>query len=335
MEMLGEEVVRNVVASVMCGSNIRDLTENFTRRRILQMNASLLVTYLKALTEIPSFQNNITKIVSAELQGKLSTPQQVYLNWFLGLTGKSIQNVLRSRTDFKYYLNNLDKNLAEIATDIESRYGNLEVSIANNDIKCLMNWPSILRFLMAIGAQTLTIRGSEKSAYGKLFEKLILGSLLSLLGFHHIDKGDVTNNKMVFWLSERKNKRESDATALLKAGSGIRFDIGFIGRGNTEISLDKVSRFERIMERGGMRHHIITIILVDTIGANSRIVEMAQEINGNLVQMSGTYWVHEVAEIIRKNFGFYTNHILTLKPQNTSRWIRQKMTQIPLQQFLK
>ena len=35
------------------------------------------------------------------------------------------------------------------------------------------------------------------------------------------------------------------ASALIKAGHGVRFDIGFIGRRNPEISLDEVSRFER------------------------------------------------------------------------------------------
>lgn len=334
IKRLGIEIISNVVVSVLCGENIRDLTENLTRRRILQMNASLLLTYLKALNNINNFKDNITNIIRNELNKKLTSSEKIYLMWFLGLTGKSVQNVTRDNEGFNKYLDNLDKNLTSISHDIENKYGTIDITIVNDGISYLMNWKSLLRCFLALGAQTLTIRGSEKSAYGKLFEKLILGSLLSLLGFTFIDKHNTTNNNMVFWLSERQDKRESDATVLLRAGYGIRFDIGFIGRGNPEISLDKVSRFERMLERGGIQHNITTIILVDTIGANSRIIEMAKQINGYLVQMSGTHWVKEVACIIRENFNFYNNEILKIKPNKTTKWIKENIRNINLEQFI-
>ena len=188
--------------------------------------------------------------------------------------------------------------------------------------------------MLAIGAQTLTIRGSEKSMYGKFFEKLVLGSVLSILGFHHISKNNTSNNKMVFWLSERQDKRESDATALLKAGFGIRFDIGFIGRGNPEISLDKVSRFEREMERGGISHNTITIILVDTIGDNSRITDMAQNIGGHIIQMSGTYWVYELAKTIHDSFPFYSSPILSTSQEKSIDYLKKNMKKVKLEDFI-
>jgi hypothetical protein len=46
-----------------------------------------------------------------------------------------------------------------------------------------LTWKDITRLTTAIGSLTLTIRGSDKSIYGKLFERLILGSVLSILGF--------------------------------------------------------------------------------------------------------------------------------------------------------
>lgn len=139
---------------------------------------------------------------------------------------------------------------------------------------------------------------------------------------------------MIFWLSERKNKRESDATALLKSGFGIRFDIGFIGKGNPEISLDKVSRFERSLERAGTQHNLITIILVDTIGANSKIMNMAREIGGYLLQMSRTYWVRELAAIIKQNFTFYQNPLLKLPPAASTAWIKKNASKLNLNIFL-
>jgi len=100
---------------------------------------------------------------------------------------------------------------------------------------------------------------------------------LTLLGFRLVSKENIIDFNKVFWLSERKEKRESDATALIRAGQGVRFDIGFIGRGNPEISLDKVSRFEREIELGRQKHYMATIILVDRIGERSRIVELAEK----------------------------------------------------------
>ena len=158
--------------------------------------------------------------------------------------------------------------------------------------------------LNTIGAQTLAIRGSEKSAYGKLFEKLVLGALLCLLGFKYVTPPP-EEFKGVFWLSSREQKRESDATLLYDKGKGVRFDIGFIGRGNPEISLDKVTRFEREISFGRSSHfYMATIILVDRIGKNSRIEQLAQVIGGNIVQMSASYWPQQVARVLHEALGF-------------------------------
>jgi hypothetical protein len=72
---------------------------------------------------------------------------------------------------------------------------------------------------------------------------------LHILGFEYVTPPPHKTSR-VFWLSSREERRESDATLLYEAGKGVRFDIGFIGRGNPEISLDKVSRFEREISLG-------------------------------------------------------------------------------------
>lgn len=150
---------------------------------------------------------------------------------------------------------------------------NSEISIGGSQ-KTQINWLWLTYLLNTIGAQTLAVRGSEKSAYGKLFEKLVLGSLLHILGFKHVVPPQ--EYEKVFWLSSRAEKRESDATLLYELGKGVRFDIGFIGRGNPEISLDKVTRFEREISLGRSKFFMATIILVDRIGTNSRIERMAK-----------------------------------------------------------
>ena len=201
-----------------------------------------------------------------------------------------------------------------------------------NEQGYFLKWNNLLRCLLAVGAATLTIRGSEKSLYGKTFEKFVLGSVLTILGFNHIDKSDVSKSDKVFWLSERLDKRESDATLLIKAGVGVRFDIGFIGKGNTEVSLDKVSRFERFMEFGRNTYATTTIILVDNIGAHSRITTMAQEIDGYILQMRETYWVYRLANILKEKFG-YQSEILNFTKEQSLSYIDEKMHSVNLNAF--
>ncbi len=331
---LGENIISNVVLSILCGDNIRNLTESLTQRRILLMNASLIVTYLKALGSYDDLASSLTSVISREIDMKgLSNHQKTYLYWFMGLTGKSIQNVVRQKEYFEKYFTDLDRNLSEISKDIIGIYGDIDFKAEYDGMECLLKWPDLLRCMLALGAQTLTIRGSEKSMYGKLFEKFVLGSVLTILGFEHINREE-SKNKNVFWLSERLDKRESDATALLKPGCGIRFDIGFIGSGNTEISLDKVSRFEREMERNGSVSKTVTIILVDKIGKGSRIESMAKNIDGHIIQMSGTYWVHKLAETIKAAYPFYKNPILSMSNESSLGYLRERMSGIDLSAFL-
>jgi hypothetical protein len=170
--------------------------------------------------------------------------------------------------------------------------------------KSELGWLFFAYLLNSAGAETLTIRGSEKSAYGKLFEKLVLGSVLEILGFRFVQSPEVGPNRRVFWLSSPGEKRESDATLLYEAGKGVRFDIGFIGRGNPEISLDKVTRFEREISLGHQKWYLATVIIVDRIGAGSRIRELARQVDGPIVQMSLGYWPQDVARVLKERIGY-------------------------------
>jgi len=335
IERVGKDIIENLVASILCGGNVRSLTEGLTQRRISLSNASLLIAYLKAAKNIPDFSENLTEIISHELlTAKLSAEQKKFLQWFIGLTGKSIQNVLRSdQEQLKAYLSDLNTSLQNSIKQSKEEFGDLTGSITIAKDNYLISWPAILQLFIAIGAQTLAIRGSEKSIYGKLFEKLILGSVLTLLGFEMIDPSISKKSKLVFWLTQREDKRESDATLLIKPGTGVRFDIGFIGPGNTEISLDKVSRFEREMEYGRQLHYMSTIILVDRIGENSRIMDLAKMINGSIVQMSMTFWVKEICEILNKTTGF-KHPILKMDKEKSIEYIKENIRKIDFNNFV-
>jgi hypothetical protein len=294
VEKLGIDAIRDVVLDVLSGVNLRNATETLTRRRISMLNAALLVTYLRAGMEMEGFADE----VEAELRaGGMRPSDKRILRWMLGLTEKQVQNVLRSDdTAWEHYVVSFKSDLEDAAARAEELYGELRIGDG-----ATVDWRWMLHLMVAVGAQTLATRGSEKSMYGKFFEKLILGGVLHAMGLTLVAPDDTSVDR-VFWLSSRGRKRESDATALFEKGVGVRFDIGFIGTGNTELSLDKVSRFEREVEIGGESHFMHTFIIVDRIGARSRIVELAKEIDGTILQMSASYWPRELgaklAEVI-------------------------------------
>lgn len=336
IERLGEDVIKSTVAGILRGENIRSLTENLTKRRISLSSAALLKTYVEAASKIPDFAEKYTEIILSNYkQKKLSKTEKCYLNWFAGLTGKQIQNVLRGNnsSELEKYLAETNNLLKTAETELEKEFGNLSGSISIGNQKIDVSWLEILEIFLAVGSQTLALRGSEKSIYGKMFEKLVLGSVLTILGFDFVQRNSTDKTDKIFWLSERGEKRESDATALIKAGKGIRFDIGFIGVGNTEISLDKVSRFERNMEYANKTYNMSTVIIVDRIGEDSRIVQMAKEIDGHIIQMSMSNWVIELSNILYEEL-HYKSSIFNKSEAEVFTLISEKLKDIDLKQFL-
>ena len=291
---LGLPALRAVVSQVLCGVNIRNATEALTRQRINLLNAALLVTYSNLARkgvnpgDIPSAAYDDYKSTSANKEDK------IVLRWMLGLTTKQVENVLRSNESaWVEYIRKLEDGMSASAQAAETDFGPLSLSLSDAESPEL-DWEWALSLLMAIGAQTLAVRGSEKSLYGKFFEKMVMGSVLSVLGFSLSEEDSLREHS--FWLSSRGRKRESDATAIWSTGKGVRFDIGFIGVGNPEITLDKVSRFEREIEFNGVPHSMRTIIIVDRVAKGSRIIELAEKIDGRVIQMSASNWVKTLGQ---------------------------------------
>lgn len=335
IDKVGQDVMQRIVASILSGGNVRSLTEGLTRRRLSISNASLLMAYVQAMKNIDRFSEEPFQSIKNEyLSDSLSNEEKIFLNWMLGLSGKGIQNILRDENEnVAEYLNTLEKELDFSASKIREEFGEIKTVLDVKEEIYSLNLDNLLHVLMAIGAQTLTIRGSEKSVYGKLFERLVLGSVLSILDFNFIDKDETDQSTGVFWLSENRGEREADATLLIEPGVGIRFDIGFIGRGNTEISLDKVSRFARKMERGDKEHHMRTIVIVDTIGDGSNITELAKRIDGSIIQMSMSNWVYELANILKSHFD-YDSDFINVDEETCLMLIEERVKRLDLKQFI-
>ncbi len=335
VKQIGLDVIRGIVFDVLCGKNLRDSTEVLTRKKLATLNAALLVMFLRGESQSKGFAEQLPLIAAERLKYKLASDERQILQWVLGLTNKATQNVLRDKIDsIATYADDYVNVCKEVVSACELDYGKLNGTLALNPTeKAEINWDFIVELLGTVGAQTLAIRGSEKSMYGKLFERLILGSLLSILGFKFTSMEDLVNPERVFWLTSSGEKRESDATLLYEAGKGVRFDIGFIGRGNPEISLDKVSRFEREVEFGRGKWYLATIILVDHIGKRSKIESLAKDIQGTIIQMSMAYWPKEIAKVLHEKVGF-KHELVNMPDIEIGKFLQTKMADVPLLSFI-
>jgi hypothetical protein len=143
----------------------------------------------------------------------------------------------------------------------------------------------------------------------------------------------IAKNSKNFWLSSKVGEREADATLLVADGQAIRFDLGFIGIGNPEITKDKVSRFERFMEINDQKHDSATCIIVDRIGAGSSLEEHAKRAGAKVIQMSISYWPIELAQWLSDKYN-YQSDILTCKPANLSALLKKKLAAISFENFV-
>jgi hypothetical protein len=335
VRQIGLDIVRGVVLDVLTGRNLRDSTEVLTRRRIAALNLATVNLFLQGAARSDDFIHQLPHLAAEILTRQRLTKAEKWLaQWVLGLTDKAVQNVLRDDPDaMAQYRDRYIETCREVIAHHVETYSELSGSLRlGAEVKAEVSWLLMTYLMNAIGAQTLAIRGSEKSAYGKLFEKLILGSLLHILGFKFVTPPP-EHLERVFWLSSREKRRESDATLLYEAGKGVRFDIGFIGRGNPEISLDKVTRFEREISLGRSHWYLATIILVDRIGANSRIERLAQEVNGTIIQMSAGYWPQQVARELNRVLGF-EHKLVQMKPAQIEKFLERELSQVPLENFI-
>lgn len=248
IERIGIDAAKQVILGVLTGENVRQQTEPLTRRRIAQLSGALIALYSSGVDRIDGFGDQLSRMATDQMTAKRRDNASGWIaQWMIGLTGKSVQNVLRSNADARdAYVSDFEEAIRESAEKCEEEFGALETTLAflewDDGKRVQLSWLDLLRVTTAIGCMTLTIRGSDKSMYGKLFERLVLGSVLSILGFDRVDHATNTRSERVFWLSDSRETRESDATLVVSPGKVARFDIGFIGPGNSEISKDKLSR---------------------------------------------------------------------------------------------
>lgn len=340
VERIGVEAVRNAIHSVMLGENLRTQTEPISRRRIAQISGALIALFTRGYLEIPDFQSKISALAMDELKQAKKTDNSIVwpAQWLIGLTGKSVQNVLRSSSEaFGRYVYDFEKAVQDAAKQCREQLGDYRVALGYvegaNGERVELDWEGIIRLTTAIGAQTLTIRGSDKSIYGKLFERLILGSYLTILDFEKVDARTNKKTKGVFWLSDSSDIRESDATLLVSPGRLARFDIGFIGPGNSEISKDKLSRFAREIEVGGSHGSSVTFIVVDRLPKTGKTEKTADRISAEIIQMSMRYWPRDLAIRLGNRLGV-KHELAGIADNKIAAYLAQRLKSIQVQDFV-
>lgn len=340
IERIGVEAARQVVGGVLTGKNIRDQTEPLTRRRVAQVTGGVVALFAHAKAAVPDFEGQLSQLALSQLTGsRRNKKADIWpAQWLIGLTGKGYQNVLGGNpAQREAYVKSFETAIADAAHKCRTELGDLRMTLgfvqtpAGKVIE--LDWNGIARLTTAVGCATLTLRGSDKSLYGKLFERLVLGSVLSILGFRRVN---MANNKVdsgVFWLGDASGHRECDATAIHKPGKLARFDIGFIGPGNSEISKDKLSRYARVAERGTVEHSSKTFIVVDRLPRTGKTQAAAALIGAEIVQMSMKYWPRELAQHLGQWFGTEFD-LAKIKDANVEAYLTERLNHVPLQEFL-
>ncbi len=342
IERLGIETARQVVLAVLLGENIRTQTEPLTRRRVAIATGAMFVLFAKGWAEIEDFTEKLSALALEQMDHTSQSRKETFwpAQWLIGLTGKSIQNVLRSDFELRQsYIRDFEDAIAEAACRCREDFGDIVMSLgyvvdgeAKYNLKPL-DWKDLARLSTAIGATTLTIRGSEKSTYGKLFERLIMGSVLNILGFQYVENAQSKILEKVFWLSDTSDVRECDATIRLRPGKLARFDIGFIGKGNPEIMKDKLTRYANEIEQGGRLNLSHNFIIVDRMPDTSKTSDAAFKSGTEIVQMSMQFWALELAKRLKSHLG-YEAEILSVPETQLRDYLEEKLRSVSMMDFL-
>jgi hypothetical protein len=340
IEKLGINTVRQVIIDVLCGDNLRTRTEPLTRQRVSLVSGALISMFAKGIRNVPNFFDSLSEIAVEQLRAKgKSNKASIWpAQWLVGLTGKSTDNVLRGNTEFvARYIQEFEAAVGSAATTCQVDYGDVELYLRSSrhdsDLPYTLTWNDIIRITTAIGSATLTIRGSDKSTYGKLFERLILGSALSVLGFSFDGSQESELTQNIFWLSDSSDDRECDATAIIRPGCVARFDIGFIGNGNPEITKDKLSRYSRDFEKYGSAYSSRTFVIIDRLPKTSKTTKIADQTGTQLIQMSMQYWIKDLALSLHDIYGHQTK-ILTMKDEDIKNYLSERLRDIPFLAFI-
>jgi len=255
--------VRKIVLTILVGQNYRTSIETATSLEISCFMSWVLSVCHRARLE---FGDDWLPKLQAVCAANARVGADWLGVWLMGLTLKTQQN-LGVKARCADYLRQV-----KVANDeLIRQYANptsIELYTSGLTPVKLSTGDSIW-LLQIAGAAVLTVRGSKKSAVGKLMEKAIARACLTALGL--IEGEDFSINLA----ADKEVERETDAEIKTRRGT-VRVDVALIGTGNQEVSEDKLSR----VGRNG-------IVLVDKLGARSKVPRNAEKAGVHLTVIQG------------------------------------------------
>jgi hypothetical protein len=117
IERIGVEATRRVIHHVMMGENLREQTEPLTRRRVAQISGAIVALFARGCLEMDNFPDSVSALAVEQLRSAKKDKADIWLaQWLIGLTGKSVQNVLRSKNEaLESYLSDFETAIEEAA----------------------------------------------------------------------------------------------------------------------------------------------------------------------------------------------------------------------------
>ena len=103
VERIGVETAKRVILAVLCGENIRAQTEPLTRRRVAIATGAMVSLFAKGWTENGDFTQMLSSLALEQMDNTPQSKKEIFwpAQWLIGLTGKGIQNVLRSNVELR------------------------------------------------------------------------------------------------------------------------------------------------------------------------------------------------------------------------------------------
>lgn len=121
---------------------------------------------------------------------------------------------------------------------------------------------------------------------------------------------------------------------IVTPGKIARFDIGFIGPGNSEISKDKLSRYGNMFEAvDGAKSSSTTFIVVDRLPETGKTKAAASKIGAEIIQMSMQFWPRELATKLHERFG-YEHELIKFSDHDLQAYLKSNVEKVQVQEFL-
>lgn len=298
------EIVNNLQGQI----NPAEALRRTIRNSIYTMQQSIGA----ALDALPAGESNFARKINGDLFERLIKLILVQMN-IDAISGTirvpvMVDGVEQFKMNYQQTSTNLDikkEDAHEVLVETKEYFDQLFASVGKEDDADLY-W-----LMLLCGAATLTIRGSDKSKVGKQVERVLVKSMLSILGF--------TLNEN-FWLNIQRDAevgRETDAEVQTRRGR-IRIEVGLISAGNQEVIEDKIAR---VGQNG--------VIIFDKIGEKSNIRPTAALANVNLIQIRNNNPIVELHRVLNPLVAIGLN-----PPPNTDAEIERAVQGIPNDLFI-